>query len=91
VWGALVVSTADNWIKPLFIGGRAKLPTPLLLIALFGGLQVYGFLGVFVGPVVLAILLTHVDIYRELYVAPPLIQPAVPVEPPTPRERVASG
>lgn len=81
-WGALVVSSADNWIKPIFISGRAKLPTPLLLIALFGGLQVYGFLGVFLGPVILAILLTFVDIYRELYVAPKLIVPAGPAETP---------
>jgi predicted PurR-regulated permease PerM len=85
VWGLLIVSSADNWIKPLFIGGRANLPTPLLLIALFGGLQVFGFLGVFLGPVILALLLTFVAIYRDLYVAPPLIQPAVPVEPPPAR------
>src|SRR4029077_3167865 len=56
VWGVTIVSTVDNWVKPLFIGGRAKLPTFPLLIAILGGLQVYGFLGVFVGPVVLAIL-----------------------------------
>ena len=90
VWGLLVVSSADNWIKPLFIGGRAKLPTSLLLIALLGGLQVFGFLGVFLGPVLLALLLTFVAIYRDLYVAPPLIQPAVPEEPAVARERIAS-
>ena len=90
IWGTLVVSTADNWIKPIFIGGRAQLPTSLLLIALLGGLQVYGFLGVFLGPVILALLLTFVAIYRDLFVAPPLIQPAVPVEPPA-RERIASA
>jgi predicted PurR-regulated permease PerM len=89
IWGTLVVSTADNWIKPIFIGGRAQLPTSLLLIALLGGLQVYGFLGVFLGPVILALLLTFVAIYRDLFVARPLIQPAVPVEPPA-RERIAS-
>jgi len=85
VYGLLVVSSADNWIKPLFIGGRANLPTSLLLIALLGGLQVFGFLGVFLGPVILALLLTFVAIYRDLYVAKPLIQPAVPVEPPPAR------
>ena len=67
VWGGLFVSTADNWIKPLFISGRARLPTFLLLISILGGLKVYGFLGVFLGPVVLAILFTFVDIYREEY------------------------
>ena len=67
LWGALVVSTADNWIKPIFIGGRAGLPTFPLLLSILGGLQVYGFLGVFLGPVVLAILIAFVDIYREQY------------------------
>jgi len=52
------------------IGGRARLPTFLLLFALLGGLQVYGFLGVFMAPVILATLLAFTGIYRELY-APP--------------------
>jgi predicted PurR-regulated permease PerM len=90
LWGALVVSTADNWIKPLFISGRAKLPTFLLLIAILGGLQVYGFLGVFLGPVILAILVAFVDIYREEYRAPlPALEPAAAGPPPV--ERAASG
>lgn len=67
VWGALVVSLADNLIKPIFIGGRANLPTFLLLLTLFGSLKVYGFIGVFLGPVLLAILIAFVDIYREEY------------------------
>jgi len=70
VWGAVLVSTVDNFIKTLVIGGRARLPTFLLLFALLGGLKVYGFLGVFLAPVILAILLAFTDIYRELYSAP---------------------
>jgi predicted PurR-regulated permease PerM len=85
LWSLLVVSTADNWIKPLVIGGRAQLPTFPLLISILGGLKVYGFLGVFLGPVVLTILLAFVDIYRELYRdvnAPPIA---------VPRDRAAAG
>ena len=77
LWGGLVVSTVDNFIKTLVIGGRAQLPTFLLLFALLGGLQVYGFLGVFLAPVILAILLTFTDIYRDLY-APEPDPPATP-------------
>ncbi len=83
LWGALVVSTVDNWIKPLFIGGRTKLPTFLLLLSILGGLQTYGFLGVFLGPVVVAILVVFVDIYREEYretaVPPPADSAATPL------------
>ncbi|MGH7895132.1 MAG: AI-2E family transporter [Candidatus Binatia bacterium] len=71
IWGVFPVSTVDNLIKPLFIGGRVRLPTFLLLFALVGGISVYGFLGVFLGPVILAILLAFTDIYRELYAGPP--------------------
>jgi predicted PurR-regulated permease PerM len=74
VWGALLVSTADNWIKPLFIGGRANLPAFPLLLSILGGLATYGFLGIFLGPFVLAILFAFVEIYREEYheeAAPP--------------------
>jgi predicted PurR-regulated permease PerM len=92
VWGALVVSTADNWIKPLVIGGRAKLPTFPLLIAILGGLQVYGFLGVFVGPVLLAILFVFIDIYRDEYAeGGPLIVEPTSAPPPERMERVASS
>jgi predicted PurR-regulated permease PerM len=71
LWGGLVVSTVDNFVKTLVIGGRARLPTFLLLFALLGGLNVYGFLGVFLAPVILAILLAFTDIYREIYATAP--------------------
>ena len=70
LWGLLIVSTADNFIKPLFIGGRARLPTFLLLFTLLGGIAAYGFLGVFIAPVILATLLSFTDIYREIYATP---------------------
>jgi predicted PurR-regulated permease PerM len=88
LWGVFVVSTADNWIKPLFIAGRARLPPFLLLISIIGGLQVYGFLGVFLGPVVVAILFTFIEIYHEEYREPPATALPAPVPP---RDRVASG
>ena len=91
-WGTVVVSTADNWIKPLFIGGRANLPTFPLLLAILGGLQVYGFLGVFLGPVLLAILFVFIDIYREEYTEDrPLIATPTHVPPPERVERIASS
>lgn len=70
LWGAGVVSMVDNLIKPLFIGGRARLPTFLLLFAMLGALLTYGFMGVFIAPVLLALLLSFVEIYRELYHRP---------------------
>jgi predicted PurR-regulated permease PerM len=80
LWGVLVVSAVDNLIKPLIIGGRANLPTFPLLIALLGGISVYGMLGVFVGPVLLAILFSFIQIYQEQYQRPAAVidETAVP-------------
>jgi len=90
IWGVLAVSTADNWIKPLFISGRANLPTFLLLFAILGGLQVYGFVGVFLGPVILAILFSFVEIYREQYRPPAAAAAAAGVEVEPPDRRATS-
>jgi predicted PurR-regulated permease PerM len=68
LWGTLVVGTIDNFIRPMLIGGRTEIPTILLFFGILGGLQAYGFLGVFLAPVVIAILVAFVRIYREQYV-----------------------
>ena len=68
LWGAIAVGSVDNFVRLMVIGGRVEMPTLLLLFALLGGLQVYGFLGIFVAPVLVAVLLAFVEIYRETYV-----------------------
>jgi predicted PurR-regulated permease PerM len=67
IWGALLISLPDNFLKPLLIGRKAKLPTFLLFIGILGGLQVYGFLGILFGPLVVTLLTAFVQIYREEY------------------------
>lgn len=65
VWGGVVVSSVDNFVRPLVIGGQARLPTPLLFFGILGGLQIFGFVGVFAGPATVAAFLSVVSIYRE--------------------------
>lgn len=67
VYGTVIVSGVDNVLKPMIIGGRTKLPTLLLFFGILGGLQAYGFLGIFLGPVVLATIMAFVNIYKEEY------------------------
>jgi len=57
VW-TLVVLTIDNVIRPFLIKRGADLPLPLIFAGVVGGLLSFGFLGIFVGPVVLAIAYT---------------------------------
>lgn len=67
VWCALVVGMADNLLRPILIGAEAKLPILFLFFGMLGGLRVYGFAGLLVGPVVVALFLAFVDIYRREY------------------------
>ncbi len=70
-WGAGVVMTVDNVLRPLLIGRGAKLPVLLLFFSILGGLAAYGLIGLFLGPILLAILLTAIQIYREEYLSEP--------------------
>jgi predicted PurR-regulated permease PerM len=70
VYGTFAIGAVDNFVRPLLIGGAARLPTLFLFFGMLGGLQVYGFLGIFLGPVLLAIVMAFVDIYREEYAGP---------------------
>lgn len=54
-WGALVVSTIDNVIKPMIISRGADLPFVLVLLGVLGGAIAFGAIGVFLGPVLLAV------------------------------------
>ena len=55
LWGLLVVSTVDNILKPLIISRGSDLPFVLVLLGVLGGAVAFGFIGVFLGPVLLAV------------------------------------
>ena len=67
VFGGLVVSSVDNFLKPMIIGGKIKLSTLLLVLTIFGSLAIFGFTGIFLGPIFLAIFMTFIDIYKSNY------------------------
>lgn len=62
LWGMLVISWVDNLIRPIVISGATKIPFIIIFIGVLGGLTAFGFVGLFIGPVVLAIGLT---VWRE--------------------------
>ena len=61
-WGVCIVSTADNVIRPLVISGATQIPFLLIMFGVLGGLASFGMVGLFIGPVILAVLLA---IWRE--------------------------
>jgi len=62
VFGMLVLFVADHFIRPVLIGGAAKLPFLWVLLGIFGGLATFGVLGLFLGPALMAAL---VSLWRE--------------------------
>jgi predicted PurR-regulated permease PerM len=64
LWGTLVIGMADNFLRPKLVGERTKLHELLVFFAVLGGLQVFGVLGIVLGPVVLAITLALVEIFK---------------------------
>ena len=55
IWGVAVVSSVDNVIKPLIISRGANLPFVLVLLGVLGGVVAFGFIGLFLGPTLLAV------------------------------------
>ncbi|MBL8484305.1 MAG: AI-2E family transporter [Rhodocyclaceae bacterium] len=58
LWGLLVVNTIDNVLKPYLISQGAQLPVLLILLGVIGGLVAWGVVGLFIGPVLLAVAYT---------------------------------
>jgi len=69
-WG-LVISTIDNFIKPLLIGVGVAMPLSLTILGVFGGFVAFGFLGLFIGPTLIAIAFTLLEAWRGRPAATP--------------------
>lgn len=65
IWGVAVVHPVDNILRPYLIGGRVKLSTLYVFFAVIGGLRAFGALGLFIGPLVLAITVALMTFLRE--------------------------
>ena len=55
IWALAIVHPVDNVLRPYLIGGRVKLSTLYVFFALLGGFKAFGALGVFIGPLILAV------------------------------------
>ncbi len=55
LWGLILVSGSDNVVRPLLISRGSAMPLTLIILGVFGGMLAFGFLGLFVGPALLAV------------------------------------
>jgi len=65
VWGIVVIGSIDNVLSPRLVGRRARLHELLIFFAVLGGLQVFGVLGLVLGPVVVAMTLALIEMVRQ--------------------------
>jgi predicted PurR-regulated permease PerM len=81
-WGAFVVSSIDNVLRPKLCGSKMALHPLLVFLSMFGGLAVFGMMGLLVGPLIASIFMAMVRIYRRDFLG---LRPA-PRELPAPLE-----
>ncbi len=60
LWGALLVSLVDNFVRPLLVSGRAEVSTLTVFIGVLGGIAAFGTIGLILGPVILALIIALV-------------------------------
>lgn len=65
--GFLVISTIDNFIRPLIIGKNLKMPATLILFSTLGGILLFGVSGFMLGPIIVALFLSFWEMYEEYY------------------------
>ena len=67
----MIVGTLDNFLRPVLIKMGADLPLLLIFAGVIGGLFAFGLVGIFVGPVVLAVAYTLLETWMDERTAPP--------------------
>ncbi len=64
--GAFGISMVDNILKPIIIGERTKMPTLLIFFSVLGGIKLFGLIGLIVGPLVVALFISVLEIFRNI-------------------------
>ncbi|HNQ78832.1 MAG TPA: AI-2E family transporter [Acidobacteriota bacterium] len=65
IWCLTVVSCIDNVIRPIYISGKSKIPLPIIVLGVLGGLMTLGFLGIILGPLLFSLFVEAIRIYKE--------------------------
>ncbi|GAB4546617.1 MAG: AI-2E family transporter [Thermodesulfovibrionia bacterium] len=63
IYGALIISSVDNIIKPIVIGGRTRLHILMVFFSVLGGIKFFGFIGFILGPIIIALCLSILEMY----------------------------
>jgi len=67
VYGILIISTSDNLLRMKLVGGRADVHPLTVLLGIIGGINLFGLVGIFIGPIALSLLITFFRDFSEGY------------------------
>ncbi|RQG97802.1 AI-2E family transporter [Natrarchaeobius chitinivorans] len=67
LYGITVVSFIDYYVRPIVIDKRARLNPAVILVGVFGGVYTLGFVGLFVGPILIGIVVAILETFRQEY------------------------
>ena len=87
-WGALVLGSVDNVIKPIYAKGRLQLSPLVVFVTLFGGISVFGPIGALLGPLFAALTASFLLIWTTDFLSD--AKPPPPLEPARPRRKMLS-
>ena len=65
IYGAIFVSYLDNFLRPIIVGKMVKMSNVVVLLGMLGGLQLFGIIGLVLGPIILDSVIIIVDVYRS--------------------------
>lgn len=65
LYGFFIISMSDNVVRPLIIGSQTNINTLVLFFGILGGLQLFGFIGMFLAPVIIVLVMTVLDLYKQ--------------------------
>ena len=66
-WNIIVVTNIDSFLRPYFMSGNVSASVLFIFLSILGGIDIFGMLGIFYGPLILAFALVMLDIYNEEY------------------------
>jgi predicted PurR-regulated permease PerM len=67
VWHLVVVTNLDNFLRPILVPRDARLNPALMLLAVFAGIAMFGPWGIVIGPVLMIVIVTTIDVYLAVY------------------------
>ena len=65
IWGFGVVSSVDNFLRPMLVGKDTQMPDVIILVTTLGGIGMFGISGIVIGPLIAGLLMSILKIYRK--------------------------